>query len=133
MDTGRNIIIFRDGEAIAGTRSNEVETRVDLVQKSSPNTAEFKEYVAGDKSWLMQTNFLVKNIIDITEALNVGETYTLVFGANPQQGSTKYGLVGTAILQQCRITATIGNLVQGTFVFHGNGELTNGSYTPPEE
>ncbi len=120
---GKDIIIYRDGVAIAGTRSNEAESQADLVQKSSPNTAEWKEYVVGDKSWMMQTNFLLPAVSNIEEMLNVGNTYTLLFGATGQTGATKHGLAGTAILRQCRITATLGNLVQGTFVFQGTGEL----------
>lgn len=131
MDTGRNIIIFRDGVAIAGTRSNEVESKADVVQKSSPNTAEYKEYVVGDIGWSMQTSFLVTHIMtDITEVLNVGQTYTLVFGPHPQYSATKYGLKGEAILTQCKITASVENLIQGVFVFQGTGELTYGGYTP---
>lgn len=121
---GKDIIIYRDGVAIAGTRSNESESQADLIQKSSPNTAEWKEYVAGDKSWMMQTNFLLPAVSNIEEMLNVGNTYTLLFGATGQTDATKHGLAGTAILRQYRITATLGNLVQGTFVFQGTGELT---------
>ena len=125
MEKGRNIIIYRDGVAIAGTRSNESESQADLVQKSSPNTAEWKEYVAGDKSWMMQTNVLVPAVSNIEEMLNIGNTYTLIFGATGQTDSTKHGLTGTAILRQARITATLGNLVQGTFIFQGTGALTS--------
>ena len=33
------------------------------------------------------------------------------------------GMTGSAILRTCKITATRGNLIQGTFTFVGNGAL----------
>ena len=62
--------------------------------------------------------------------LQVGNTYTIqVVG---QEGSAAEVLLsGTAILTNCKITASIANLVQGSFVFDGNGELTSDQPVPP--
>lgn len=123
---GRLITVYQNGTAIAGTRSNDLDHTADLIEKRTPNTGTAKEYTVGQKGWQMTTNYLVpaNDSSSLQKVLNVGNTYTLLFGATGQTDSTKHGLAGSAILRQVRITATIGNLVQGTFVFQGTGELT---------
>lgn len=123
---GRLITVYQNGTAIAGTRSNDLDHTADLIEKRTPNTGTAKEYTVGQKGWKVTTNYLVpaNDSSSLRQVLNVGNAYTLLFGATGQTGSTKHGLQGTAILQQCRITATLGNLVQGAFVFQGTGELT---------
>lgn len=123
---GRLITIYQNGTAIAGTRSNDLDHTADLIEKRTPNTGTSKEYTVGQKEWQVTTNYLVpaNDLSSLQKVLNVGNVYTLVFGATGQTGSTKHGLTGTAILRQARITATLGNLVQGTFIFQGTGALT---------
>jgi hypothetical protein len=58
---------------------------------------------------------------DNNNLLRVGETYEISFA--PQSGATGIGVTGYAILKTCRITATLGNLIQGSFQFVGVGAL----------
>lgn len=116
---GNNIIVYQGSTAIAGTRSNEIETDCEVIEISSSTQGEWREYIKGRKEWSVNTSFLVSGVSDITALLTVGTTYTLVFKGRNETN----GLSGSAILTKCRITATRGNLVQGSFAFKGNGPL----------
>ncbi len=117
---GLNILVFRDGDLIAGTRSNDIGTECEMLPISSPQSGTWRKFKAGRKSWSVTVNFLMPNVRNLTEVLSVGNEYTLMFsGPNSQ-----HMLSGRALCQVCRITATVGNLVQGTFQFVGNGELS---------
>lgn len=136
---GNNVMIFCDGKVIAGTRSNDAQSEVDLIEKSSPTSGLWRQYVAGRRQWTMNTNYLVMSDDGVRDLLKVGTEYTLSFRAiytipempditplaDGQYPGTSFGagVTGKAILKVCKITATIGNLVQGTFQFVGNGEL----------
>lgn len=116
---GNNILIMSDGNLIAGTRSNDIGTECELQPISSPLSGKWRNYKAGRKGWTITVNFLMTTVDDITVVLHVGNEYTLrVYARNG--GKT---MSGSAICQVCRITATVGNLVQGTFQFVGDGEL----------
>ena len=117
---GNNLLIYSDGTLIAGTKSNDVVTECDLIGVSSPSAAEWKEFRAGRKGWSVTVNFLLALNTDVSALLTVGNSYTLHFFG----GGTTLGVYGDAICTTCRITATCGNLVQGSFRFVGNGELT---------
>lgn len=117
---GNNIIIYRGNNAIAGTVSNEIQSGVDLIEISSPTSGQWKEYIAGRKSWSVNVNFLVLQNGDSLNLLSVGTNYTLTFR---NRGSSYVGVTGTAMLKTCKITATKGNLVQGTFQFVGVSQL----------
>lgn len=115
-------MIYRDGVVIAGTKSNEVEVEAEMIEKSSPESGGWREYVAGRKSWNMTVNYLLLADSGVRDLLNVDKEYMLVFKGRDAADST--GVTGWALLKTCRITATLGNLVQGTFQFVGNGPLT---------
>ena len=117
---GNNILIYLNDSAIAGTKSNEMQTDCDMIEISSPSVGDWKTYMAGRKGWTVQTSFLVTAVSNIRQLLNVGTSYTLVF----RDRSNTSSVTGTAILQTCRITATRGNLIQGQFSFQGSGALS---------
>lgn len=119
---GKNILIYRDGTAIAGTVSNEIQSGAEIIEISSPTAGEWKQYISGRKSWSVNVSYLVLANDGVRDLLNVGSSYTLKFRGRNQSDST--GVTGTAILKNCKITATKGNLVQGSFQFTGNGPLT---------
>ena len=48
---GNNILIYRNGTAIAGTVSNEIQSGAELIEISSPTSGQWKEYIAGRKNW----------------------------------------------------------------------------------
>jgi hypothetical protein len=119
---GNNILIYRSGTAIAGTTSNEIQSEADLIEISSPTSGQWKEYIEGRKSWSINVSYLVLAYNGVRELLNVGTTYTLKFRGRNSSDST--GVQGTAILKSCKITATKGNLCQGSFQFVGTGALS---------
>ena len=119
---GNNILIFRDGTAIAGTISNEIQSESDLIEKSSPTSGQWKENVTGRKGWSINVSHLVLAYDGVRELLNVGSTYTLKFRGRNSADNT--GVTGNAILKVCKITATKGNIAQGSFQFVGDGALT---------
>ena len=118
---GNNILIYRNGTAIAGTVSNEIQSGAEVIEISSPTSGQWKEFIAGRKSWSVNVNFLVLAVSDPTYLLLVGESYTLTFRS---RATSTGGVTGTAILKTCKITATKGNLVQGSFQFVGSSQLS---------
>ena len=116
---GNNILVYLNGTAIAGTKSNEIQTDCDMIEVTNQNSAQWRQYLAGRKNWSVSTGFLVLAGADIKKLLNVGTTYTLRF--RDRAGSNI--IEGQAILKTCKISATRGNLATGAFSFQGSGEL----------
>lgn len=119
---GNNLIVYRGGVAIAGTRSNEVGTSADTIETASPTSGVWRTYLAGRKEWTVNVGYLVGRESGVADLLTVGTEYTLLF-----KGGNDAGVTGSAILTDCRISATIGTLVTGSFSFKGNGALTTAS------
>lgn len=119
---GNNVLIYRNGTAIAGTITNEIQTGADLIEISSPTSGQWKEYIAGRKSWSVNVSYLILANNGVRDLLNVGSSYTLKIRGRNATDAT--GVVGTGILKSCKITATKGNLVQGSFTFQGTSSLT---------
>ena len=118
---GNNILVYLGGTAIAGMRSHDIEANCEMIEVSSPTTGAWRKYIAGRKEWNIIVNYLVLASSDVRDLLTIGTTYTLkVKGRNDSDG---YGVTGTAILKTCKITATRGNLVQGSFQFVGISAL----------
>lgn len=116
---GNNILVYLNGTAIAGTKSNEVQTECDVIEVTNANSAQWRQFLAGRKQWTVSTGFLVLAAADIKKLLNVGTTYTLRF--RDRDGTSI--LQGQAILKQCKISAARGSLATGSFTFQGCGEL----------
>jgi hypothetical protein len=127
---GNNIIVYSGGTAIAGTRSSEVQSGSELIEVSSPTQGTWRQYIAGRKEWSVTVGFLVlsdsalaiSNKTGIQDLLQVGNTFTIKIKERTAADSD--GVTGTVILKTCKITMTRGNLVQGSFQFTGNGELS---------
>lgn len=116
------MLVYRNGTVIAGTKSNEAQADAEMIEKSSATNGRWREFVAGRNEWNMTVNYLLLAYGGARDLLTVGTEYTLVFKQRGYADST--GVTGRALLKTCRITATLGNLVQGTFQFVGNGPLT---------
>lgn len=125
---GNDIIITMDGAAIAGTKSDELQTGCETIPISSPSDGQWNHAIAGRKSWGLTVGFLLGNGNSFTDLLSVGTTYTLLIRSRSGSGSH---LSGSAILTTCKITATRGNLVQGAFSFQGTGPLAIGTSGRP--
>lgn len=104
---------------IAGTRSNEIQVNGELIEISSPTQGSWREFITDRKDWSVTVGWLVLANMDVQKLLDVGTSYTLKFCTT----DTAY-LTGTAIMTNCKITATRGSLVQGSFTFKGNGALS---------
>lgn len=116
---GNNILVYLNGTAIAGTKSNEIQTECDMIEVTNQNSAQWRKYLAGRKNWSVSTGFLVLAAADTKKLLNVGTTYTLRF--RDRAGTSI--LQGQAIMKQCKISAARGSLATGSFTFQGSGEL----------
>jgi predicted secreted protein len=119
---GNNVLIYRNGTAIAGTISNEIQTGAELIEISSPTSGQWKKYITGRKSWSVNVSYLILANNGVRDLLNVGTSYTLKIRGRNATDAT--GVVGTGILKSCKITATRGNIVQGSFTFQGTSSLT---------
>ena len=119
---GNNIFVTLGGTIIAGTRSNEIQTDCDMIEISNPNSGDWRQYMAGRKDWSVQTSFLVTNVTNIRQLLNIGTSYNLVF--RDRNSTSGASVTGTAILKTCKISAVRGNLVTGSFAFQGTGALS---------
>lgn len=104
---------------IAGTRSNEIQVDGELIEVSSPTQGQWREYITGRREWSVTVGWLVLTNAAVQKLLYVNQSYTLKFRTT----GTAY-LTGTAIMTNCKISATRGSLVQGSFTFKGTGPLT---------
>ena len=131
---GNIIIVQVDGHTIAGTKTTEIQVDSELIEIASATQGSFREYLTGRKQWQVTVNYLLMYATyqemftypnaSMTDALLVGNSYTLKFKNRANYYDQPITLKGTAILRTCKITATRGNLIQGTFTFVGNGVLS---------
>ena len=116
---GNNILVFLNGTAIAGTKTNEIQTDCEMLEITNMSSADWRQFMAGRKQWTVSTNFLVMASADVTKLLNIGTTYTLQF--RDRSGSVI--IQGQAILKTCKMNTPKGSLATGSFSFQGSGEL----------
>lgn len=119
---GNNIFVLLNNVIIAGTKTNEIQSDCEMIEISNPSSGEWKQFMAGRKNWVIQTGFLLQAVTNIRQLLNIGTSYTII--VKDRNSTSGASVTGTAILKTCKITATIGNLVQGSFVFQGTGALS---------
>ena len=106
---------------IGCTKSHEIHYEGDMQEVSSPSSGSAKEYMPGRTGWIINTNYLVLQDSQVRDILMVGQKFKLSFCPRNAQSS---GVTGEAYMKVCKITATRGNLIQGTFQFQGTGPLT---------
>lgn len=127
IEHGRNLYVLIQengtGVIIAGTRSNEFQTDIDLQEVSSPNTGTWKEHLPQREEWNVSTNFLVTSDESLLSLLKTRKYVTLSFVSRSPGGTVTELLTGEAWIKTCKISAVLGNLAQGSFQFVGNGEL----------
>ena len=119
---GNNIIVYMNGQAIAGTKSDEIQVDCETIEIASATDQGWAHYISGRKSWSLTVGWLVLANQDVRKALLVGSTVTIKIKGRGESDAN--GLSGSAILRTCKITATRGNLATGSFAFVGNGPLT---------
>jgi predicted secreted protein len=119
---GNNIIVFMNGTAIAGTKSDEIQVESDTIEVASETDQDWVHRIAGRKSWSLNVGWLVLANQDVRKVLLTGSVVTIkIKGRGASDAS---GVTGSAILNTVKITAIRGNLAQGSFAFVGNGPLT---------
>ena len=111
-----------NGQAIAGTKSDELQVDSETIEIASATDQAWTHYLAGRKSWSLTVGWLVLANTDVRKALLVGSSVTIKIKGRGESDSN--GVTGAAILKTVKITATRGNLAQGSFAFVGNGPLT---------
>lgn len=131
---GNIIIVQLDGHTIAGTKTTEIQVDSEIIEIASASQGDYREYITGRKQWQVTVNYLLMYATyqqmfaypnaSMTDALLVGNSYTLKFKNRANHYDQPITLKGTAILRTCRIVATRGNLIQGTFTFVGNGAIS---------
>lgn len=108
--------------AIASSKSCDIETNCELKEISSPASSIYRTYIPGRKTWRVVVNFLVQTTASaVLSAKNIGTTYALK--AYIRNNSSVDYFQGTAILQQAKVTGTRGNLLTGSWVFVGSGDI----------
>ena len=131
---GNIIIVQLNGNTIAGTKTTEIQVDSELIEIASATQGTYREFIVGRKQWQVTVNYLLMYATyqqmftypnaSMTDALLVGNSYTLKFKNRANYYDQPITLKGTAILRTCKIDARRGNLIQGTFVFVGTGALT---------
>lgn len=116
---GKDLIVLVDGVAIAMSKSCDINVEADIIPTSSPTDGDWEHSISGRKSWKVTTNHLLSSFNSM--ALNVGAIVTLTIQTNVN-GTTEQ-MTGSAICRLCKVTATNGNLAQGSFSWQGTGSL----------
>lgn len=130
---GNYIIIMRGSTAIAGTTAQDIETSNNVIERSSPSSSTWREFIRGRSEWSVNVSYLLLSASNyshtaggityasggLRDVLNVGSTYTLVI--RDRTGSNT--VTGSAILVKAKQTYQRGSLVKGSFTFRGTGSL----------
>jgi predicted secreted protein len=104
---------------IAAAKSGEIQTDCETIEISNQSQSDWRNYIAGRKTWSVNVNYLVLAAADIRKVLNVGTTYTITI----KNRANTTSMTGDATLVSCKQTYTKGNLVAGSFQFRGTGPL----------
>ena len=115
-----------NGDAIAATKSDELQVACEGIPISSPTTGDWTDVIAGRKSWALTTGFLIAATPRFFDCIDMVGMY-VILRIKHRTGTVWYE--GTALCSQFRVTATKGNLLQGSFSFQGKGKL---QFTEPD-
>lgn len=119
---GRNIIVSRwvgsTLTAFAASKSCDIEVEFDQIEKSSPTSGQWREYLVGRKGWRVTVSGLLTNMRTL---LMQGASVDLKIQVSDDQSDY---VNGSALIKTIKETGTVGNLSQYSIVFTGNGALT---------
>lgn len=119
---GRNILIYQNGVAIAASKTCEIHVGCEKIPIASPDTGDWEDNIAGRKNWSVRLNRLVTSMTE--HLMNAGSRVRLTFGvvdSRKELGGDR--LTGYAICDDATVSANVGNLASGSFVFTGCGGL----------
>lgn len=121
--TGKDFIVIfsQNGTALASTaiRSQDVQTAADTIEKASATQQDWREFIAGRKDWALNVTYLVLSSSKLVDLLRIGQSFDVTI----RDIAATTVLEGSAILQNAKQTAAVGNLASGSFSFKGNGPL----------
>lgn len=123
MIHGNNLVIYMDGQAIAAAKSCDISLSADTIETASPTNGDYRSFIAGRKKWEVGVSYLVTASYSYIP-LKVGDEVTLTIGRISNGQFTGDRLTGTAIVRDCRLTASMGHLATGSVKFLGSGPLT---------
>lgn len=124
---GRNILIYQNGVAIAAAKTCEIHVQCDKIETTSATSGDWRDYIAGRKSWTVRTGGLVTSVLG--NLLNVGSLVKLTFGVIDKYGELSADrLTGYALCDDATVTGNVGNLATGSFFFDGCGELVKARF-----
>lgn len=112
---GNKIILTKDGVAVGALVSHDVQTEGELIEVAGASQGDFREFIPDRKTWVMTATCLVISSTIFANMLQAGNTFSLK-STDRQLENNVHGL---ARLEECRVTAQRGNLVQGFFRFKG--------------
>lgn len=118
---GRKLIISVNGTAIAGAKSCSVNVQGDAIETASPSTGAWKTYLAGRKGATITCSFLVIDS-NFKSQMNMVNTTVTLSGAITGVSVSSFSC--SAIVQEWKVDATIGNLAQGSFKFLVSGAIS---------
>lgn len=132
MLKGNVVLVRQDGVTIAAMKSSGLEHTAEVIEKSSATSGTAREFLPGRTTWAVTASWLVSTQQAMQRNIfRVGKTYTLRFGdLSGSAVSNIFAVYGEAICTECKVTAAVGNLVQGSFRFHGTGPLMDASSLP---
>lgn len=126
---GNEILVYYGANAIAMSKSCEIQTSAELREVASLSSNRFREYIVGRKEWSVTVSNLVtassaigNSSTGIRDVLSVGTTFSLKI--KKRGDGDVAGLSGSAILKTVKIDAIRGDLVKGSFQFVGTSALT---------
>lgn len=112
---GNAIILMKDGVAMGAVVSHDVQTTGEQLEVASATQGTYREYIPGRKSWVMTATCLVVSSAIFASMLTTGQTFTMKSCDRDEVSDVH----GRAKLDECKINATRGNVVQGYFRFTG--------------
>lgn len=122
MIHGRNLIIYLNGEAIAAAKSCTISMSSGDIEAASNTDGKAKTFLPTQKEWTVRCSTLVTSLIG--HFANDGDTVRLsMVVCDWNKNPTPDRLTGDAIVTSANITASVGNLVTGSFSFKGTGTL----------
>ena len=122
MIHGRNLIIYLNGEAIAAAKSCTISMSSGDIEAASDTDGKAKTFLPTQKEWTVRCSTLVTSLTG--HFANDGDTVRLSMAVcDWDKNPTTDRLTGEAIVTSASITASVGNLVQGSFSFKGSGAL----------
>ena len=122
MIHGRNLIIYADGVAIAAAKSCTVSMSIGDIEAASDIDGNAKTFLPTQKEWTVRCSTLVTSLTG--HFANIGDTIRLSMAVcDWEKNPTTDRLTGEAIVTSTSITASVGNLVTGSFSFKGSGSF----------